>query len=164
MMQTKRLVLTKISEKDADKYYIMSCDENVMRFITGKALNRKESDEMLLKIVEKSNLHPLFGTYMVEDKESGELIGGARFTYEEKDQIEIGFRLLEKHWGKGYAGEIALKLIEFGKEIEPDFDIIAYVESRNAGSIRVLEKSGLKKIETLPEGNRIRYKYSLYKA
>ncbi len=64
---------------------------------------------------------------------------------------EIVYRLRKKYWGNGYASEAAKKVIEFGFIHWGLHRIEAMCDARNAASIKVLEKIGMKKEGCLRE-------------
>jgi [ribosomal protein S5]-alanine N-acetyltransferase len=60
------------------------------------------------------------------------------------EHVDIGYAFLPQFRGKGYAFEAAAAVMAFGRRefgLEP---IVAVVSSENYGSIRVLEKLGLR--------------------
>lgn len=59
-------------------------------------------------------------------------------------EVDLGYRLLRAHWGKGYATEAALASLQlgFGRFALPA--IIGRVAQDNAASLRVLEKVGMR--------------------
>jgi RimJ/RimL family protein N-acetyltransferase len=63
-----------------------------------------------------------------------------------KDDWEITYILKSEEWGKGYATEIARKLIEFGFEELKLNAVFATVDTDNSASIHVLEKVGMNHI------------------
>lgn len=130
-----------------------------MKYVTGYSLNRQESDEMLKAFLEENKSNSYLGRYLVEDIESGELIGAAKLD-KVGTEIEIGYRILEEQWGKGVATEIATGLIKFIKTALQTQSIIAYVNVNNAASIRVLEKSGMVNIQTIEDIDEVKYKFS----
>ncbi|WP_433066157.1 GNAT family N-acetyltransferase [Dactylosporangium sp. CS-033363] len=62
--------------------------------------------------------------------------------------IEIGYRLRREAWGKGYATEACRALIDRGFEAVAVERVYAETAAGNAGSRRVMEKSGLKHVAT----------------
>lgn len=57
---------------------------------------------------------------------------------------DIGFAFLARHWGNGYAVESAAAVFEHGRRVLELPRILAITSPDNWGSIRVLEKIGLK--------------------
>lgn len=75
---------------------------------------------------------------------------------------EIGFMLPQSEWGKGYATEIANCLIDFAKSGIGAEKVIASVNINNHASLKVLNKLGMKKSETIPpEGDIIYFEKEL---
>src|SRR5688572_12210124 len=95
---TERFVLTKMTAGDADKYFRLSNNANVMKYVTGYSLNREESDRMLRSFLEEHGTDTYLGRYLIEDRHSGELIGAAKLD-KIGTAVEIGYRILEEFWG-----------------------------------------------------------------
>jgi [ribosomal protein S5]-alanine N-acetyltransferase len=61
----------------------------------------------------------------------------------ELDEFDIGYRLMKKFWGKGYATEAAEACLELGfTQFELKL-IVGRAMPANLASVRVLEKIGL---------------------
>ena len=158
-IKTDRFILTKMTADDGDKYFRLSNNSSVMKFVTGFALNRNESDEMLKVIVNENDTDDLFGRYLVEEKGTGDLVGAAKLEAY-GDEVEIGYRIMQEYWGKGVATEIAKALILFSfKKFNPPA-VVAFVNVENSASIRVLEKAGMTNIERIEDIDEIKYKFS----
>ena len=73
--------------------------------------------------------------------DSGEIIGAAGLQHlEGGPEVEVGYRFLRTHWGRGYATESARASLAFGFE-ELGLDrIVAVALETNVASRRVLEK------------------------
>ena len=157
-ISTEHFILTKMTEKDGDKYFRMSNNANVMKFVTGHALDRQESDKMLRSFLAEYGNDTFLGRYLIEGRESGELIGAAKLD-NEGNEVEIGYRIMEEHWGKGIATEIASGLIDFAKRKMNAGRVIAYVNVSNAASIRVLEKAGMVNVERIEDIDEVKFKF-----
>ena len=158
-IKTNRFILTKITAADSDKYFRLSNNEKVMKFVTGHALNRQESDEMLGRILKENDTDTYFGRYLIEEKKNGALVGVAKLeAYGE--EVEIGYRIMEEFWGKGVATEIAKALLVFAiRKFQPPA-VVAFVNVENAASIRVLEKAGMSNLERIEDLDEVKYKFS----
>jgi ribosomal-protein-alanine N-acetyltransferase len=58
--------------------------------------------------------------------------------------VDVGYALLPEYWGQGYAFEAAQATVELGARKFGLGRIIGVVSDHNAGSIRVLEKIGMR--------------------
>jgi RimJ/RimL family protein N-acetyltransferase len=83
------------------------------------------------------------GRLAVVLKSTGEYIGWCGLKYLADDnEVDVGYRFMPKHWGKGYASEAAAICIKAGFEHYQLAQIVATVVPENIGSVKVLEKIG----------------------
>lgn len=89
---------------------------------------------------------------------SGEVIGSAMLRTLDPSFREgsLGYALIRRHWGNGYATEITQRLIEFGFDTIGFEDITATCDPRNEASARVLAKAGMTQVAYLPDHRLIR--------
>ncbi|WP_033541311.1 GNAT family N-acetyltransferase [Planococcus sp. CAU13] len=89
-----------------------------------------------------------WGPWLAVLKSDGTIIGDLGFKEkpDEKGAVEIGYGLLEAYWNKGYATEAVDALIGWAWKQENVRRIKAETLPGNAGSIRVLEKLGMKEV------------------
>ena len=151
ILETDRLLLRQYVEEDADAFFKLNSDPEVLRFVPDKRLlNVEQARQILID-------HPIadyrkygFGRGACILKSTGEQIGFAGLKYlEELDEVDVAFRLMRTHWGLGLATEAALAAVRFGFT---DLDlkrIIGLVMPENIASVRVLEKTGLRYVETV---------------
>ena len=94
------------------------------------------------------------------DKKFGQ-VGWCGLKYHhEEDIVEVGYRFFEEYWGKGYATEACKAVISYGFISLRVQKIYAFSDVKNIRSINVLEKSGMKLLDTiLREGIRTRRYY-----
>ncbi|MES2587810.1 MAG: GNAT family N-acetyltransferase [Bacteroidota bacterium] len=88
-----------------------------------------------------------FGHQALIDKKSNEFIGLCGLLTQEVDgiiEIEVGYHILKKHWGKGYAPEAAKLFIDYAFENKLADSVISVIDFGNVKSQRVAEKNGLK--------------------
>jgi ribosomal-protein-alanine N-acetyltransferase len=87
------------------------------------------------------------------EKATGEFMGwtGLKFCTElRNDHInyyDLGYRLIKRYWGKGYASESVVASLEYGFNTMNLPVICGTADINNLASRHVLEKSGLKHIE-----------------
>lgn len=92
-----------------------------------------------------------FGRWGIFDTESETLIGNCLFRKfaEVPEQLEIGYSLTPKYWGKGLATETTLALVEYGFANTNSEEIVALTMLENIGSQKVLKKAGFKPLPNL---------------
>ena len=110
---TSRLKIRPINRTDGDRLYQLSSNPNVMKHINGgKPLAKNETQLELQKRLNANT--DIFGYWMIESFEDDTFIGWVALKkLDQTEKIEIGYRLLEEHWGKGYAAEAAGKLLDY---------------------------------------------------
>jgi len=151
ILETDRLLLREYVEEDAEAFFKLNSDPDVLRFVPDKRLlNVEQARQILID-------HPIadyrkhgFGRGACILKSTGEQIGFAGLKYlEELGEVDLAFRLMPTHWGLGLATEAALASVRFGFA---DLDlkrIIGLAMPENIASVRVLEKTGLRYVETV---------------
>jgi [ribosomal protein S5]-alanine N-acetyltransferase len=86
-----------------------------------------------------------YGLYLVVLKETNEPIGMCGLIKRDGlEDVDIGYALLPKFWSRGYAIEAARATKQYAKDVIGLKRIVAIVDPANEGSIRVLEKLGLR--------------------
>ena len=151
ILETDRLLLREYVEEDAEAFFKLNSDPEVLRFVPDKALLNVEQARQLLVD------HPIadyrkygFGRGACILKSTGEQIGFAALKYlEELGEVDVAFRLMRTHWGLGLATEAALASVRFGLTDLGLKRIIGLVMPENLASVWVLEKAGLRYAERL---------------
>ena len=87
-----------------------------------------------------------FGLWMLRDAATSAVIGRAILRHldvEGVDEIEVGYGFMPEYWGRGLATEIALALLNVGREQLGLRSIVAITTPANVASQRVMVKAGL---------------------
>lgn len=144
VLETDRLVLREWRPADFEAYASMCANEEVMRFLGGKAFNRLEAWRHLAFLVGHWELLG-FGHWAVEEKSTGELAGRIGFLNPaDWPGFELGWTLARRCWSKGYATEGARRALHFAfNELDKDH-VISLIDPENKPSIRVAERLGEK--------------------
>jgi ribosomal-protein-alanine N-acetyltransferase len=146
ILETERLSLRKLSERDAEFILELLNEPSFLRNIGDKGVrNNVDAIQYILAGPIHNYQRYGFGQWLVELKDSGVPIGMCGLT--KKDALpdaDIGFAFLPRYWSKGYAVEAALAVMAYSSRDLGLRRIVAVVNPDNKGSIRVLEKIGLK--------------------
>ena len=132
-------------------------DPDVVRYI-GNRLVRDVADqrERLRAIKDRSATYGgRYGSWPVFEKATGELVGvallkplplsGTNLTTLSTD-IEIGWHVAKRHWGRGIATEMGRALLHRGFEVLDLALLHAVVDPLNPASQRVAEKIGMRRV------------------
>ena len=86
-----------------------------------------------------------FGLWLIVLKETGESIGMCGLIKRDGlEDVDIGYALLPRFWSKGYAVEAAQAVKNHARDVVGLKRLVAIVDPANEGSIRVIEKIGLR--------------------
>jgi RimJ/RimL family protein N-acetyltransferase len=141
-MKTKRLGLRFLQKEDITYLHPLESDPEVKQFFPDGARDRAKTEDMINRFI-TAHLEKNLPCFLLFDLESGEFIGRAGFGLTETGETEVGYVLHKKFWGKGFASEAVTVLLEYAKKhIDVDY-IIAYADTGNIGSTRVMEKCGM---------------------
>ena len=144
---TKRLLIRKVVESDIDIWKNFFIDNPSLPYL-GLDLtkspydNAKDWVEFQFKRYEESR----YGHHVLVEKDTGEFVGMCGLLtqmVEEKKEIEIGYSLLKKYWGRGYASEAAKFFRDFGFEHEKLDQLISVIDIRNIPSQKVAVRNGM---------------------
>jgi RimJ/RimL family protein N-acetyltransferase len=137
---TERLVIREWSLADEAALAQLFGDPDVVRYIafgdhtTQSLIERYLSDQQQLG----------FAFYALCTRE-GEILGEVGFhVYEPTGEPELGWALVPRAWGKGYATEGARACIEALFAQSEHERILAQVDLRNARSLRTAERIGMR--------------------
>ena len=139
-----RIDIRKFLENDFPEYFALVNDENVMKMITGRALEYKEAGERYEKLLAVNDFHESFGSFIVFEKESGKFIGFGKMILEKEKmkEAEVGYMLMPEYWGMGYAAEITKILLEKAENTGLLERVTGIIDPENKASKNVLLKNG----------------------
>ena len=150
--RTARLSFRLMDENDAELLYELDNDPEVMKHLTrGKVSTMQTIKEVFIpRLNAYRNEQKGWGLWQVNIIESNTFIGWVLVRpmgfFEQPDfsDLEIGWRFKRMSWGKGYASEAALAIAKAVSEPEEIKSLSATALKDNLGSIKVMEKLGLK--------------------
>ncbi|MCV9931006.1 GNAT family N-acetyltransferase [Flavobacterium sp. LS1R47] len=153
-IETERLLLRELLSSDDEGMFELDSNPNVHRYVGKKPVIHIDESRTAIGLIQKQ--YATFGTgrWAVVLKETNTFIGwsGIKFISDtingHKDFYEIGYRFIEEHWGKGYATESGKAFIDHAFNEMKVEAIYAYADPENSGSRNILEKLGLKYVNS----------------
>jgi ribosomal-protein-alanine N-acetyltransferase len=154
-LETKRLEFRKFSAGDAAGFFQLNNDPEVIRYTGDKAfVDENEALDFLVGYTHYAS-HG-YGRWSVYLKETGEYVGFCGLKYSpEKDEVDLGFRIMREHWGKGLATEAAAEALRLGFEQYGLRKIVGRAMEDNLASHQVLEKVGMVRVREYEEVGRV---------
>ena len=146
VLETERLLLRQLSSEDAEFILELLNGPSFIRNIGDRGVRTIEAAKSyILNGPVASYAKNGFGLYLVKLKETNESIGMCGLIKRDTlEDVDIGYAFLPRFWSKGFAVEAAQATKEYAKRVIGLNRIVAIVDPTNDGSIRVLEKIGLK--------------------
>ncbi|GEQ86095.1 GNAT family acetyltransferase [Patiriisocius marinistellae] len=159
-IQTERLGLRNWEESDIIPFAKMCADKIVMEHFPA-VLSLKETTDLITRF--KKHLQDYGYTYYaVETLNTHEFIGftGIAMQTWESDftpAVDIGWRLKQSAWGKGYATEAAKACLTYASEILKLEEIISVCTFHNIPSENVMQKIGMQFVKEFEHPKLIEY-------
>ncbi len=141
---TERLLHRAFEVRDAGAFYALNSNLEVMRYTAEPLV--ESIDMARQQIANYADFDDIgFGRWACVLRGTEEVIGFCGLKYlSDLNAVDVGFRFLPQHWGRGFATEACIASLEFGFEILKLRQIIGLVLPGNQASIRVLEKSAMR--------------------
>jgi RimJ/RimL family protein N-acetyltransferase len=152
-LETERLILRRFTEDDLDDLVAVDADPAVMRYINGgRPTSREEMrDDYLPHWLRYYERGDAWGFWAAIERSSGAFLGWFHLRPQPEDppdHPELGYRLVRRAWGKGYATEGSRALIDKAFASLGAGRVYATTMAVNEGSRRVMEKAGLRYVRT----------------
>jgi ribosomal-protein-alanine N-acetyltransferase len=160
-IETERLILRKLIPSDDEAMFILDSNPNVHQYLGSKPIVSIEESREYIKDIQIQYIQNGIGRFAVILKETKEFIGwaGLKFitepTNERQNFYDIGYRLIEGHWGNGYAYEAAKAWLNHGFNQLNIQKISAYADIENKGSIQILKKMGLQSVSEFDDDGKL---------
>jgi RimJ/RimL family protein N-acetyltransferase len=144
ILETKRLIIREHVLSDTPFFFTLNSNYNVVKYTGDSSFKTIEEAEKIVQYVINQYKENGYGRWLVTEKETGNPIGwcGLKFHTDTKE-TDIGYRLLESAWGKGYATESAKACIDYGFNYFNLNRIIGDAIKENTASINVFKKLGM---------------------
>lgn len=147
ILESNRCILREGSAADVEG--ILAIYEDIEEFSLTKPFSTPEEGriymenyrEMVYRLYE-------YGLWVMEDKESGELIGVAGLEnqiFGEEEFLALGYVIGKKWRRQGYGEEICREILVYAQEELGICKLHSFVEPENTASIRLMEKLGFRR-------------------
>jgi [ribosomal protein S5]-alanine N-acetyltransferase len=150
VIETERLLLRPMEERDFDALLAMFTDPNVMAAFNLASFGRDDMRGWLDRNLAHQEAHG-YGLFTVVLKATGAVIGDCGLEHGDFQGaacVELGYDLLSAHWNRGYATEAAARVrdLALGKLGIGRVELCSFIRVTNLASQRVSEKIGMRRI------------------
>jgi ribosomal-protein-alanine N-acetyltransferase len=153
-METRRLIGEPAQRADAALAVQLFGDPEVARWIWPEGRNDSEgpgprSPDQAVAILDRLVARwqdEGIGWWFLRERAGGTFVGEVglqRTDVEGEPVVEVGWTLLSRYWGRGYATEAAEAALSFGFGPLGLSEVVAFTMPHNTGSLRVMEKLGM---------------------
>jgi len=145
-LETPRLKLESYDDSHDEGLRVMDSDAGVMRYITGGIVKTPEETWEGIRRVQARWDKYNFSWWAIREKSSGAIVGAACLQHlanVDGAPLEIGWRLVPEHNGKGYATEAAKAIVNYAAEQVGATYLVAVADPENIPSQRVMQRLGM---------------------
>lgn len=147
VLQTPRLILRELRERDIPALVELDADPEVVRYVHLREPTTPEiARAWVFDVTDRFySTQPGFGFWAVLERGSDAFVGWfhLRPVLGDRSVGEIGYRLTRDVWGKGYATEISSHMIHHAFKTLDIRRVVASALVANRASTRVMEKVGM---------------------
>lgn len=140
------VVLRELEPSDATALEEVLCDPEVMRF--GFLRTPQECATFVAEAIESYARHGV-GPFAVCEGTDSTLVGYCALRrgldWQADDEIEIGYRIARRSWGRGLATAAATTARDLAFDVHRAKRLLAAIDPDNVASIRVAERIGMRR-------------------
>jgi RimJ/RimL family protein N-acetyltransferase len=151
-LNCERIELREFSVADVDGVHDFASDPEVVRFVEWGPNTVEDTDRFIADVNTQRVARPRVDYALAATlRATDEVIGSAMLrSLDPSFRVgSLGYALIRRYWGHGYATEIAELLVEFGFGTLGFEQIHATCDPRNTASARVLTRVGMSPIQYL---------------
>ena len=146
-LETKRLITRKLVYDDYKTWAGFFEEPEAIQFFpfleptSSEAIAKTWIERQLVRYDEER-----YGLQALIEKKTGAIIGQCGLLLQEVEdvfELEVGYALHKKYWGKGYATEAAIRFKEYGFANDQADSIISIIDVHNIPSQKVARKNGM---------------------
>lgn len=149
-IETERLLLREMRDDDLDGIFALDSNPNVHKYLGNRPIKTKTEAQNVINSVKQQYKERGIGRFTVIEKATGNFVGwsGLRLNTEYNmngftTYYDVGYRLIEDYWGKGYATESGKAAVNYAFDVLNLKHLYATTHIDNQASHNALLKIGL---------------------
>ncbi|MDD3004148.1 GNAT family N-acetyltransferase [Flavobacterium sp.] len=148
LIETQRLYIRELEFTDEKDVFEMDADPEVHLYIENNPVQSIDEITKIIEMIRKQYKENGIARWAVVDKVTHECVGWSGLKYfnqslnNHKNFYELGYRFKKKHWGKGFATESAIAILDYGFNNLNVDSLYAITDPKNEKSKKVLFKLG----------------------
>lgn len=152
VLTTTRMTLADITEADFVATYAADRDPMVARYVGDGLPESRSFAEYCIYFNGRisSWMNARYRMWVMREHGDDALLGWVMLKpIKDTSHVEVGYRLPQASWGKGYASEATRAVLDYGFNVAGFDEITAVTHPDNTASQHVLSKAGLRRDGTL---------------
>jgi len=150
-LESPRLVTRFVTMEDVPAW-VEYCGDPIATKFTGIGdMSGEEMAQVVMDFTLKRYEEGRLGLQALISKETGAMIGKCGLLLQEvngEPEIEIGYHLIRKYWGKGYATEAAQMFRNYAFENDIADSVVSIIDPLNIQSQQVALRNGMTLVDT----------------
>jgi ribosomal-protein-alanine N-acetyltransferase len=148
LIETDRLYFRELVDADDLSIFDLDSDPEVHHYLGNNPIKNIDQARDTIKYIRHQYVDKGIGRLAIIEKETNNFVGwgGFKFITEltngHQNYYDLGYRLIRKYWGKGYATESSRAAVNFAFNQLKLPVIYAIADINNLSSQKVLEKCG----------------------
>jgi ribosomal-protein-alanine N-acetyltransferase len=151
--RTDRLTLRELTDDDTSPLHRIYGDAETMRYVgrSGQPTPDLEATSGIIGFARRHAEHHGFSLWAIDEVDGDPVVGVAGLLWVEGHgpEVEAAYLVRRDRWGRGYATEALREVLRIGHEELGLPRIVALAYPENDASRRVMEKAGMRALETV---------------
>jgi len=154
LIETERFLIRPLTAEDAAGIFELDSNPKVHTYLGNNPIKTLAEAENVIRLIQKQYRDLGIGRWAIIEKTSGNFVGWTGFklitepTNGKINYHDLGYRLIERYWGQGVATETARACLKYAFEVLNLSEVYGICEVGNLASKNILQKCGLKLIDT----------------
>lgn len=168
LIETERLIIRPITEKDFDDICQYGCDEETGQYMIHWPKTKDQIKAFINDSITSMDLEcPTWYEFIMQLKSTSGIIGNITLKIN-KSEAEIGWISNKEYWNNGYMSEAVNRVIDFAFHDLSICKIVATCTDKNIASYKVMEKCNMKRIaeennkKSMRQGIEVTYNKLIY--
>lgn len=163
VFETDRFLLRELHPDDAAEMYALNADPEVVRYTGNGPFTSVEEARSFLESYDAYRVQRM-GRWVIIAKDGGAWLGWCGLKRDPHGEVDLGYRLHRRFWGRGVATEAGAGSLEYGFGPLGLDRIVGRVLPENHASHGVLKKLGMRRTEDQLEDGLVWQVYELYRS
>ncbi len=151
-LETERLILRELRMSDLEGMFELDSDPEVHKYLGNNPVKTKEESQKIIENIINQYEKYGIGRWALINKKTGEFMGWSGLKINTNmngitNFYDVGYRLIKRFWGQGYATESGIKAVDYGFKVLKLPELYGITEVEHQASHRTLLKIGLKYVE-----------------